>query len=121
MKLKSTRPLSGLAAIGLALSAVTALRSARPASEPAWVSSIGPKLETRHHHPRMDDDTLLSLTPSDGRFATTMRAWFPLFDRLEARGLVEVERGDGMYVVRRIASCLATSDRHPRAHPHQCG
>jgi hypothetical protein len=101
MGLKFTPAIRAFAGFGLALLAVMALKSVREPSEPAWVGSI--RTEAEHVHPGMDADTLLSMTPSDGRFATAMHAWFPLYDRLEARGLVEVERRGGMYVVRRLA------------------
>jgi hypothetical protein len=117
---KSSPAVSAVAILGLALAAVIGLKSVHQTPEPLWVGSIAAQAKTPHFHPGMDDDTLLSLTPTEGRFATRMHAWFPLYDRLEARGLVEIERLDGMYVVRRIApNCaLASSDG---ARPHRCG
>ena len=117
---KSSPAVSAAAILGLALAAVIGLKSVRHSPDPAWVGSIGAQAATQHVHPRMDDATLLSLTPSDGRLATRMQAWFPLYDRLEARGLVEIERVDGMYVVRRIAPNCASSSRDG-ARPHRCG
>jgi len=117
---KSNPAISAVAVLGLALAAVIGLKFAHMSPELQWVGSIGAEAKTRHLHPGMDDDTLLSLTPAEGPFATRMRTWFPLYDRLEARGLVEVERRDGMYVVRRIvASCASLSGGS--AHTHRCG
>jgi hypothetical protein len=121
---KSSPAISAVAILGLALAAVIGLKSTHQvpdvASGISWVGSISAEAKTQHVHPRMDDATLLSLTPTEGRFATRMNAWFPLYDRLEARGLVEIERLDGMYVVRRIApDCASTSSNGTR--PHRCG
>jgi hypothetical protein len=117
---KSSPAASAAALLALALAAVIGLKSAHHSPDPAWVASLGVQASTQHVHPGMDDATLLSLTPSEGRFATRMQAWFPLYDRLEARGLIEVERRDGMYVVRRIApNCASNSSEGAR--PHRCG
>ena len=117
---KSSPAVSAAAILGLAFAAVIGLKSVHHSPDPLWVGSIAAQASTQHVHPRMDDATLLSLTPTDGRFATRMQAWFPLYDRLEARGLVEIERRDGMYVVRRIApNCASTSS--DGARPHRCG
>jgi hypothetical protein len=117
---KPSPVISAVAVLGLALSAVIALRSVHRSTGPAWFGNSAAQAGPQHVHPGMDDATLLSLTPAEGRFATRMQTWFPLYDRLEARGLVEIERVDGMYVVRRIApNCAsATSDG---ARPHRCG
>jgi hypothetical protein len=121
MGLKSTRLVTGLAAIGLVLGAVMALRTVQQPSSPAWLGSIAANPESRHYHPRMDGDTLLAITPTEGQFATRMHAWFPLYDRLEARGLVEIERHEGMYVVRRLANCPATVEDDAHMRVHRCG
>jgi hypothetical protein len=120
MGLKLTRLLSGFAAIGLVFGASMALRTVRQPSPPAWLGSIAAKPESRHHHPRMDGNTLLAITPAEGRFATRMHAWFPLYDRLEARGLVEIERREGMYVVRRLANCPVSADDDAHMRAHRC-
>ncbi len=119
MGLRLTPITSVLGVVGLALGATLAFNAIRGPAEDGWVGSLRARADTRHHHPRMDGDTLLSITPQEGRFATRMHAWFPLYDRLEARGLVEVERRDGMYVVRRlVANCPAVFGD---AHGARCG
>ena len=120
MSLRLSPVISGIAAFGLAAAAVLAFQGNRGA-ELGWVGSIFSGPESRHHHPRMDDDTLLAITPAEGRLATRMHAWFPLYDRLEARGLVEIERRDGMYVVRRLANCPISADDDAHMRMHRCG
>jgi hypothetical protein len=117
---KSNLVISPVVVLGLALAAVIGLKFAHMSPELQWVGSIGAEAKTRHVHPGMDDDTLLSLTPAEGTFATRMRTWFPLYDRLEARGLVEVERRAGMYVVRRLVPNCASLNGDT-AHTHRCG
>jgi hypothetical protein len=117
---KSSPAISAVAILGLALAAVIGLRSTHQLHDPAWLGSISAEAKTQHTHPGMDDATLLSLTPTEGRLATRMSAWFPLYDRLEARGLVEIQRLDGMYVVRRIAPDCASTPSNGTL-PHRCG
>ena len=114
MGLRPIRTISAFALIGLAVAGIVNYESTRDPADIAWVGSV--RAEVKHHHPGMDDDTLLAITPAEGRLATRMHAWFPLYDRLEARGLVEVERHDGMYVVRRLVpNCASSGNSEPHA------
>jgi hypothetical protein len=103
MGLNSSTALRALVVLGVGISAAIGLKLVQQPADPAWTASINSEHRNRHTHPGMDDATLLSITPVSGHFSTTMHSWFPLYDRLEAKGLVEIERHDGMYVVRRLA------------------
>ena len=103
MGLKSSAALRAVIVLGLGVSSAIAFKFVRQPGDPLWTASINAEHRNRHGHPGMDDATLLSMTPSNGHFSTTMHSWFPLYDRLEAKGLVDIERHDGMYVVRRLA------------------